>query len=228
MKRFLCWVLLGLIVASPALAVPSVVVSRTPGTYPVAPLSGEFTLIPNAELQVITGGAPSFQSFCIEAHESVTVGNTYDVAVNNKAILGDGLRPGELPAPGGGDLLSPESAYLYTEFRGGTLAGYDYTPGGGREGSALSLQTAFWYLEGEVGYQDIGALSPQAQAFIAAAQASGWTTIGGVRVLNLFAGTTGKEIYQDMLTMTVPVPGGMLLGAIGACLIGWLRRRRTL
>jgi len=67
MKRFLCWVLLGLIVASPALAVPSVVVSRTPGTYPVAPLSGEFTLIPNAELQVITGGGPSFQSFCIEA-----------------------------------------------------------------------------------------------------------------------------------------------------------------
>jgi len=229
MKRFSCWVLLGLLVASSALAAPSVTVSRTPGTYPASPLSGEFTLVPNLDLMAITGEAGPFQSFCVEAHEAVTVGNTYDAVVNDEAILGDGLRPLEVPGPDGGDLLSPESAYLYTRFRDGTLAaaGYDYTPGAGRENSARSLQTAFWYLEGEAGYQDINALSPQAQAFITAAQGSGWTTVGNVGILNLYTSLTGKEYNQDMLVM-VPVPSAMLLGAVGTCLIGWLRRRRAL
>jgi hypothetical protein len=34
------------------------------------------------------------------------------------------------------------------------------------------LQAAIWYLEGEAGYQDLAALSPETQAFIAAAEAS--------------------------------------------------------
>jgi hypothetical protein len=228
MKRFSCVVLLGLFMASSALAVPSVTVSRTAGTYPLAPLSGEFTLVPNADLQAALDQTGNFQSFCIEAYEPVTVGNTYQVVVNDEAILGDGLRPGELPGPDGGDLLSPESAYLYTEFRAGTLAGYNFTLGAGREGSARSLQTAFWYLEGETEYQDFGMLSPQAQNFVTAAQGSGWTTIGDVRVLNLYGGSTGKEVNQDMLALVVPVPSAMLLGGLGTCLIGWLRRRRAL
>jgi hypothetical protein len=45
MKRFSYRVLLGLLVA-----VPSVVVTRTAGTYPAFPFSGEFTLVPNGDL----------------------------------------------------------------------------------------------------------------------------------------------------------------------------------
>jgi len=228
MKRFSCGVLLGLLLASSALAVPSVTVGRTAGTFPSAPLSGEFTLVPNAELQAITHESGAFQSFCIEAHENVVVGDTYQVVVNDEAILGDGLRPGELPGPDGGDLLSPQTAFLYTQFRAGTLAGYNYTLGPGRASSARNLQTAMWYLEGETGYQDFDALSPEAQAFVTLAQDSGWTTIGGVRVLNLYDLATGKLCFQDMLTQTVPVPSAMLLGGIGTCLIAWLRRRRAL
>ena len=150
--------------AGVAVAAPTAAIGRLPDTYPLTPLSGEFTITPNAELAALIGSGSPFQSFCLEVYESITVGNTYEALVNDEAILGGGLRPGELPGDAGGDRVSPEVAYLYTEFRTGTLSGYDYTPGNGRIASARSLQMAIWHLEGEIGYQDLDVLNPQAQA----------------------------------------------------------------
>ncbi len=53
------------------------------------------------------------------------------------------------PGRRGGDPLDPRTAYLYTKFVSGTLAGYDYTPSTGRIFSAKALQDVIWYIEDE-------------------------------------------------------------------------------
>ena len=152
--------------AGVAAAAPTAAIGRLPDTYPLTPLSGEFTITPNAELAALIGSGSPFQSFCLEVYESITVGNTYEALVNDEAILGGGLRPGELPGDAGGDPISPEVAYLYTEFRAGTLSGYDYTPGDGRMASARVCRWPFGILRARSATRKLNVLSPQARAFV--------------------------------------------------------------
>jgi hypothetical protein len=231
MKRFSVMLIVCLGFVGVALAVPEVDVGRLAGTYlDPPPFTGEFQLTPNTDLALLLGSSNPFQSFCLEAYEDVAIGSTYFAKLNDEAIAGGGnLGPA---GPDGGDPLSPQTAWLYAQFRAGpagALVGYDFSPGDGRKASAWAFQQAIWHLEDEVGYQNLAGLSPLAQSFVTQAGLGGWTTIGNVRVLNLYPGLYAKTVNQDMLALvTIPAPGAVLLGSLGVGLVGYLRRRAVL
>jgi hypothetical protein len=110
---------------------------------------------------------PYFQTFCVEHDETFNPGVTFDWKVNTKTVHGgvtdhDPLdRAAYETAAGGGDLICPETAYLYYEFWNGTLGTsyYTYTLGANRALTAGDLQYALWFLEGELGDPHAGAAS---------------------------------------------------------------------
>jgi hypothetical protein len=227
MKRFSVALAICLLATGVAVAAPSVTIGRLADTYPYAPLGGEYMLTPNSELAALIGLSEPFQSFCVEMPEYVADGRTYEATVNDEAVLGGNKWPGEPLGGEGGDLLSPETAYLYTEFCAQTLIGYEFEPGEARGISAKNLQEAIWYLECEGSWSNLDTLTAEGRAFVALAQDSGWKTIGSVRILNL-SDRYGRA--QDMLTLSppVPAPGAVLLSGFGLCGLGWLKRRRAM
>ena len=98
----------------------------------------------------------SFQTFCLERNENMDTNVQVQVTKGTGAVFG-GINGGP------NDLLSNETAYLYSNFRRGTLqTTYEYTNLATdtqgldrRRGSARALQLAFWVLEEE--YDALGA-----------------------------------------------------------------------
>lgn len=168
-------------------------------------------------------GKAYFQTFCVEYNEEFVPGTTYNVGVSQKAMYGS--------QPLGGDPISIGTAWLYSQFAAGTLSGYNYAYGGGRQSStsAGALQQAIWWLEGETG----GVKT----SFVTTAETAlslNDTTIKnnsdgayGVDVLNL--GAAGA--VQDQLVIVIPeattiIAGALLLLPLGASTLRILRRKR--
>lgn len=159
------------------------------------------------EFKVYKGGTYLFDTFCMERYEYFSFGQPLTVAgISDRAIWG-GIGPG-------GDLLDPKTAYLYTQFRSGTLTGYF-----GNEASANALQLAIWHIEGEW----TTALAGLALAFYNDAVLANWQGIGNVRVLNLVNASGG--LAQDQLVM-VPEPSTLLLLGVGLIGLGLLGRKK--
>jgi hypothetical protein len=173
-----------------------------------SPSGGEFILNPNGE--------SAFRSFCIEENEHVSIGGTYNYVVNTSAVAG-GL--------GGGspDPISKGTAWLYSQFRAGTLAGYS----SGSSPNQTDLQNAFWWLENE-----LALANPASNPYLLAASA---LTGGDYNALQADAnGAYGVSVWnlynldgsraQDMLA--VPDGGAtMILLGIGFACLGFVSNR---
>jgi hypothetical protein len=167
-------------------------------------------------------GDPStaFISFCVQPDIGTwaDLGTTQYVAGVTDFITWE-------PASMGGDangqnFLTSQTAWLFTQFREGTLAGYDQSVTAGD-----ALQFALWQLQNQMAVPQGKTYSTLANSFIALADqavTNGFTGIGDVRVLNL-VNADGTDA-QDQLTM-LPEPSTIELLALGALALFVARQR---
>ncbi|MCC5787791.1 MAG: hypothetical protein JJU33_13945 [Phycisphaerales bacterium] len=215
--------------------------SRIPGTNNTIG-GGEFTVTgTGAGLRGLGSDINnnSFQTFCLELDQFLGSGaRDYAVQINTTIITGS---PGVA-------FVSQGTAWLYNQFRGGNLTGYNYTVGAGRASSASSLQLAIWFLQGQFDDPTVWAggnttrnsllwtefnNNQDAQDFFDLVDgmfgSNAFDPYTGNRVRALNVGPTpngGNWQNQDLLTL-IPLPSGGGLAAAGLLGLVALRRRRA-
>ena len=181
-------------------------------------VGGEFNISSADFSPAALGYAPNaimnsgFETFCVEMNEYFTPGSTYYYGISDGAVNG-GISGGN-PDP-----VSRGSAWLYSQFAHGTLAGYDYNTLGGSSTSAASLQQAIWWLEGEISTQNFS--NPFETAVVSQFGSAANAMLDnngafGVGVLNIWADARHTQFAQDQLILTHVPDGGttaLLLGA---------------
>lgn len=182
---------------------------------------GEFAMyfeeFPFEPASLAIGDAGIFETFCIEVDEHVDYGRLFCVDFGTAAD-GGGV--------GGGspDPLDPLTAYLYTQFIGGTLDAYVYdtSDGGTARGEcADALQHVIWFIEEEEDQTWVSGDGSLADLFYQNALDNAGPDIGDVLVMHLYWDAAGEEKAQDQLVL-VPEPAAGLLAVVGLLC---LRRR---
>jgi hypothetical protein len=120
--------------------------------------------------------------------------------------------------------LDPFSAYLYHQAVSDAYG----------DDQLDDVQYAIWYIEGEIGYDDLPGIdtNPDTPKGFYAAQntlfaSSGWTGLENVRVLNIvdLSGRASQDVLVES-SFPTPEPATMLLLGAGLIGLGGLGRRK--
>lgn len=174
---------------------------------------GEFIINPTTP-----GDFDQFVTFCVQLHEPIVADDTKVYTVTGIGTTSVGV---------GASTLTEQTAYLYSNFRAGTLTGYV----GGTVKSANALQWAIWSFQGQWSLPAIDApTTALANSFMALANTAvgnnTWDGFGSVRMMNL-VDADNRNVQDQLTTVNVPEPAAMLLiGAAVAGIAGLRRRRR--
>ena len=235
----------------PALAASALTVTIAPGQFRGSNSGGEFVAVvdgsyledysPSALQKVNTarGASLGFSTFCLERNERIRYGSSYEGELNQRCFAGgvDNHDPaGPLAA---GDPISKATAFLYSQFAQGILAGYAFGDGSdgynateiaARKASATSLQSAIWYFEDELSLK-----SPLTNPFVQAAidrfgEAGAFLPSDGMFGVSAVNLTSNGQKRQDILIFQVPDGGATLVMLGGGILGSWMmaaRRRKA-
>jgi hypothetical protein len=191
------------------------------------------------EFNAVTTGLGSFGTFCLEAGEFISqppAGGPYTYTINTGAVQGGGVAGGANTTDPNNPLLTMDNvslgtAWLYSQFRAGTLTLDDGTGSyfSNELANAGELQQAIWYLEDEApgqsnGYvvlaeNELSETLPQIKADSNGAY--------NVVALNLF--DSNGNLAQDQLGIDpefVPVPEPTTAGCflLGLGTLAWWKR----
>jgi len=187
------------------------------GEFNISPINSLGSGYGAADLYNNNFGSLGFGSFCIDRAVYINVPGQYSATVYSSGI-----------DPNNGNQISLGTAWLFSQFATGTLAGYNYTPGAGRSSSAYELQIAIWILEGQY---PIASIVPGSDPFLNAAITKFGSLLGAeadnnqtysVGVLGLnYVDANGRPTgtaAQPMLTLLPD--GGSVLILLGMGLSG--------
>jgi hypothetical protein len=189
------------------------------------------------EFNAVTTGLGSFATFCIEAQEHIgqPPGGPYTYTINTGTVSGDLGTDAIDPHTGlTMDNISLGTAWLYSQFRAGTLTldtGTGSYFGANRLANAGELQNAVWYLEDEGGQNNgyvalVETMLGKTEAQVKVDSDGAY----GVVALNLF--DANGNLAQDQLAVAVdpntivPEPSTAALIALGLGALGLALRRK--